>query len=152
MWEIDNISQLIAFLLSLAVGCVFCLIYDIFRAVRKSFKRNAAAMFFEDVLYSLLCGVIGFCFLLGTTGGDLRAFAFIGMGAGFFICRVTLSRVILPVLLFIIRILRRVFGGISRISAAVFTAIDKAFCKCGEKMRIFFKFLANSLKKGLKKK
>ena len=138
MWEIDNISQLIAFLVSLAVGCVFCLIYDIFRAVRKSFKRNAAAMFFEDVLYSLLCGVIGFCFLLGTTG--------------FFICRFTLSRLFLPVLLFIIRALRRVFGGISRISAAVFSAIDKAFCKCGEKIRIFFKFLANSLKKGLKKK
>ena len=87
MWEINNASQLIAFLTSLAVGCVFCLIYDIFRAVRKSFKRNAAAMFFEDVLYSFICGVIGFCFLLGTTGGDLRAFAFLGMGAGFFICR-----------------------------------------------------------------
>ena len=152
MWEINNASQLIAFLTSLAVGCVFCLIYDIFRAVRKSFKRNAAAVFFEDILYSLLCGVIGFCFLLGTTGGDLRAFAFIGMGAGFFICRFTLSRVFLPVLLFVIRILRRVFGGISRVSAAVFSAIDRAFCKCGEKIRIFFNFLANSLKKGLKKK
>ena len=152
MWEINNASQLIAFLLSLAVGCVFCLIYDIFRAVRKSFKRNAAAVFFEDILYSFICGVIGFCFLLGTTGGDMRAFVFVGMGAGFFICRVTLSRVILPVLLFIIRILRRVFGGISRVSAAVFSAIDKAFCKCGGKIRIFFKFLANSLKKGLKKK
>ena len=152
MWEINNASQLIAFLTSLAVGCVFCLIYDIFRAVRKSFKRNAAAMFFEDVLYSFICGVIGFCFLLGTTGGDLRAFAFIGMGAGFFICRFTLSRLFLPALLFIISILRRVFGGISRVSAAVFSAIDRAFCKCGEKIRIFFKFLANSLKKGLKKK
>ena len=152
MWEIDNISQLIAFLLSLAVGCVFCLIYDIFRAVRKSFKRNAAAVFFEDILYSFICGVIGFCFLLGTTGGDMRAFVFVGMGAGFFICRVTLSRVILPVLLFIIPVLPRVFGGISRVSAAVFSAIDRAFCKCGEKIRIFFKFLANSLKKGLKKK
>lgn len=152
MWEIDNISQLIAFLLSLAVGCVFCLIYDIFRAVRKSFKRNAAAVFFEDILYSLLCGVIGFCFLLSTTGGDLRAFTFIGMGAGFFICRLTLSRLFLPVLLFVIRVLRRVFGGISRVSAAVFSAIDRAFCKCGEKIQIFFNFLANSLKKGLKKK
>ena len=62
MWEINNASQLIAFLTSLAVGCVFCLIYDIFRAIRKSFNRTRYAVFFEDILYSLICGVIGFLY------------------------------------------------------------------------------------------
>ena len=80
MWEINNASQLIAFLTSLAVGCVFCLIYDIFRAIRKSFNRTRYAVFFEDILYSLICGVIGFLFLLAAAGGEIRAFALVGMG------------------------------------------------------------------------
>ncbi len=152
MWEINNASQLIAFLTSLAVGCVFCLIYDIFRAIRKSFNRTRYAVFFEDILYSLICGVIGFLFLLAAAGGEIRAFALVGMGVGFFICRFTLSRLFLPILLFIIRVFKTVFGKISRFSAAACAKICSVSDKCGSKISKFLKFIANTLKKGLKKK
>ena len=141
MWEINNASQLIAFLTSLAVGCVFCLIYDIFRAIRKSFNRTRYAVFFEDILYSLICGVIGFLFLLAAAGGEIRAFALVGMGVGFFICRFTLSRLFLPIL-----------GKFSRLSAAACAKICSVSDKCGSKISKFLKFIANTLKKGLKKK
>ena len=143
MWEINNASQLIAFLTSLAVGCVFCLIYDIFRAIRKSFNRTRYAVFFEDILYSLICGVIGFLFLLAAAGGEIRAF---------FICRFTLSRLFLPILLFIIRVFKTIFGKFSRLSAAACAKICSVSDKCGSKISKFLKFIANTLKKGLKKK
>ena len=148
MWEIDNLSQLIAFLLSVAVGCVFCLIYDIFRAVRKSFKQSGVAVFFEDILYSFICAVLSFCFLLSTTGGELRVFVFVGMGIGFSVCRFTLSRPIFSAMLFVLRFFRFLQGKISRLLSVITAATDK----CGGKIRIFFKFLINTLKKGLKKK
>lgn len=152
MWEINNASQLIASLTSLAVGCVFCLIYDIFRAIRKSFNRTRYAVFFEDILYSLICGVIGFLFLLAAAGGEIRAFALVGMGVGFFICRFTLSRLFLPILLFIIRVFKSIFGKFSRLSAAACAKICSVSDKCGSKISKFLKFIANTLKKGLKKK
>lgn len=152
MWEINNASQLIAFLTSLAVGCVFCLIYDIFRAIRKSFNRTRYAVFFEDILYSLICGVIGFLFLLAAAGGEIRAFALVGMGVGFFICRFTLSRLFLPILLFIIRVFKTIFRvKFSRLSAAACAKI----CSVSDKMRVknqqIFKIHRKYFKKRLEK-
>ena len=114
MWEIDNISQLIAFLLSLAVGCVFCLIYDIFRAVRKSFKRNAATVFFEDILYALICGVI-----------YLGAFSFRDRGSR----NMRMSLVLLPaaVSVVIMMVNGSIGIGVAADRAALIKALDTAF-------------------------
>ena len=121
-------------------------------SIRKSFNRTRYAVFFEDILYSLICGVIGFLFLLAAAGGEIRAFALVGMGVGFFICRLTLSRLFLPILLFIIHVFKAVFGKISSLSEAAGAKICAVSDKCGSKIRNFLKFIANTLKKGLKKK
>jgi len=90
--------------------------------------------------------------LLAAAGGEIRAFALVGMGVGFFICRFTLSRLFLPILLFIIRVFKTIFGKFSRLSAAACAKICSVLDKCGSKISKFLKFIANTLKKGLKKK
>ena len=92
MWEIDNFSQLTGVLYSAAVGAIYSFVYDIFRAARKTLRHSAALVFFEDIVFSFICAVSCFCFLLAISGGEMRGYVFFGILCGFTLFRVTASR------------------------------------------------------------
>ncbi len=92
MWEINIGDQALTFLMSLALGGVICLIYDVFRSVRIAAEHNAVKVFFEDIFFWLIAAFVTFMFLMGRTGGGIRGYVLFGALLGFFVIRLTLSR------------------------------------------------------------
>ena len=152
MWEIDNLSQLLAFLYSAVLGGIYCIIYDFLRALRKEIKFGTAAVFVSDILYSLICAVTCFCFLLAVTGGQPRGFVFAGAAVGFLITRLTVSRVLFFAFSKVLRGMRFIFKWISVIFSRFFTAISAQTERFGKKVKKIFILSVNTLKKHLKKK
>lgn len=152
MWEIDNLSQLLGFLYSVVLGIIFCLVYDVLRAFRAEIKFGTAAVFAADILYSVFCAVTCFCFMLSVTGGEIRAFVFVGAAVGFAASRFTVSCIFFFVLRRAVRAALFLFNRISLILGRFFTLMVAKFeflLKKAEKICVFSK---NTLKKHLKKK
>lgn len=140
MWEIDNLSQLTGFFRSVLLGCIYCIIYDFFRAGRKVYKSRTLSVFIQDLCFSLMCAFSCFCFLLAVTNGELRAYILFGIFLGFCICRLTFSR-----LLFYI--FKKIWGFLKRIFSRIGIVLNVFF----RKTEIFLRNRANTLKKLLKK-
>lgn len=94
--DFSNHAQLLTFLLAVALGAAFCLIYDVLRALRHCVQRGAVAVFFEDVVYFTVWGFCTFCFFLLFTKGMLRFYVFLGELLGYTVFRLTLSRIFYP--------------------------------------------------------
>ncbi len=94
--DFSNHAQLLTFLLAVALGAAFCLIYDVLRALRHCVRSGASAVFFEDVVYFTVWGFCTFCFFLLFTKGMLRFYVFLGELLGYVVFRLTLSRILYP--------------------------------------------------------
>ena len=135
MWEIDNFSQLTGVLYSAAVGAIYSFVYDIFRAARKTLRHSAALVFFEDIVFSFICAVSCFCFLLAISGGEMRGYVFFGILCGFTLFRVTASRFSLFIfqklfcLLHFLTLKNRLF------LSKVFMLNERLFCFLSKKMK-----------------
>lgn len=85
---IAGISQQVrVFLLSVSLGFILGVLYDVFRMIRIIFlkENRKTAIFVQDFFFVLLCGIITFLFLLSENYGELRGYVFIGEIIGFFI-------------------------------------------------------------------
>lgn len=140
MWEINNLSQLTGFFWSSLLGCIYCVIYDIFRAVRRVYKSSVLSVFIQDLCFSLFCALSCFCFLLAVTNGELRVYILVGIFLGFVACRITVSKPLFFVLKKILGLLKHVFSRVGAILNVFF-----------RKTEIFLQNRANTFKKLLKK-
>lgn len=144
MWEINNLDQTVTFLLSIAFGILFSVLYDVFKSVRIACRLKKLTVALSDVVYFLVITLFTFCFFMLRTKGQPRAFAFFGELLGFVLWRLTLSKYFLRVLLFAFRIFRSLLLKISLISSAFFGVIYRKITELYKK----FKKLS---KKGLKR-
>lgn len=140
MWYINIADQTITFLLSLAMGCVFCLLYDCFRILRIINNYSKIAIFFQDVLYWIICAFLCCCFLIIRCNGEVRGYVLVGSLLGWIIFRLTLSVLILAFARQIIRFIKWVYSKISGPVKALFKYIRK---KC----RAISKFFKNTASK-----
>ena len=127
MWEINAADQMLTVLFSFLTGIAFSLIYDVFKAMRLSFKKGTLAVFFEDILFCAVCTLITFCLLMLRTKGQLRLFVFSAEGAGFLSARWVLSPYTVAVLRLVLRFLSFAYGWVCGVLSGV-----------GRKCRIFF--------------
>lgn len=79
---------------ALALGVLMGSLYDIFRAMRKTFKHNPWAVAAEDILFCLIFAMGYYCFSLSRCGGALRGFTLAGMLIGFFVYLNTLGIIV----------------------------------------------------------
>lgn len=94
MWEINNFFQWLSFGRAIIFGFLLCLVYDVLRLDIFIFKKGVVAQIINDLIFWIIAMVTTFCFLLATTGGQVRMYVFIGMGIGFLAFKLTLSRFI----------------------------------------------------------
>lgn len=147
MWEIDITFQIWGFLVSVILGSVFCILYDFFRALRKSFYFSDFLVFLQDIVYFIICGFTVFLFLLALTNGCLRVYVFFGIAVGFYITRITLSFLFVKLFCFIILIFKKIYNLIYSFFAkfsADFASFGRLFC---ERVAQFFKKVKISIKK-----
>lgn len=101
MWEIDVGNQALTFALSMATGGIFCLSYDIVRAIRKVALNTFWAVLFTDILLWIIYAFVTFIFLIARTNGEIRGYVLVGEAIGFALCRISISRLLFPILRFI---------------------------------------------------
>ncbi|MBR5473581.1 MAG: spore cortex biosynthesis protein YabQ [Clostridia bacterium] len=101
MWEIDVGNQALTFALSMATGGIFCVSYDIVRAVRKVALNTFWAVLFTDILLWIIYAFVTFVFLIARTNGEIRGYVLVGEAIGFALCRISVSRLLFPILRFI---------------------------------------------------
>lgn len=143
MWEISNDSQVLNFILAVALGFVFCLAYDILRAYRATSDTSAISVFFGDLIFFSISAFLTFFFLLITTNGELRLYIILGILCGFFIVRLTVS-------LYIFRFFKWIFA---RVKASILKLLNAVFSflkKTRVKYDIFLKNMMKIFKKLLK--
>ncbi len=141
MWEISLNEQAVTFLLSLLLGVIFCFMFDLTRGLRIFGINSKIAVFFTDIIYFLLVSFINFCFFLTRESGQVRGYVFIGEIIGFFLFRLTLSKIIMMILTFLHKVYTRVKSRINKIKS-------KIYLKIKEKSLKFRKKVKKPLKKG----
>lgn len=141
MWEFTNSDQLVSFFVSLLFGVFYCLFYDLFRAVRRVFKSSYIAIFAEDIIYFLVISFVTFFLLLAYAKGEIRVYILAALFFGFLLCRVTVSKYVLNIFDFFLRLVFAVFLYIKRFIGGkillFFSLFDKflKFCKKISKKR-----------------
>ncbi len=143
MWEIDNNFQLISFLISCGVGVVYCLIYDILRAIRKSVIVTDGTVFLQDIVYFVIISVTTFMLLTALSNGEIRSYVIIGLLLGFSLCFCTFSKINLKVLIFLFKNTSFLSDKIISLINDLFDTICRFFSKTVKKTQ----YLLNNIKK-----
>ena len=147
MWEISNSLQLINFGWSVVLGIIFCIIYDVLRALRKVMSFSTVCIFFQDIFFSLMVAFAIFTFLLSVTNGELRGFIFVGIALGFFLSRVSLSILLVSFLKWIIGLVYGLFSFVSNWIYATFDHLTENIIKfCQKRVKDLKKLLKNARK------
>lgn len=115
-------QQTQVFLLCVGFGFLLGAVYDILKLTEKLLFPKSRNGLFRDIVFSIICTVSSFMFLLCIDGGKLRLYPYGGMAAGFAIWRFTLG---IPVRY----VLDRTADIISRFFAPLFTAVNNIFKK-----------------------
>lgn len=111
------------FLLSVAHGALLAFLYDLLRAVRRTFRHGGAAVAAEDFLFWLTAGFLTFCLAFFRTDGVIRGYVAVGIILGAILYHFTLSQVILTVFSWIFRGIRTIISGILTIVGRPFKKI-----------------------------
>ena len=132
MWEISNYDQIIGFLLSLLLGALFCLIYDVVRAYRFVWKSSALAIALVDLLIWIFYAVFTFVFLIARTNGEIRGYILVGEFLGFIIFRMVFSKILYSVFCF-------VFSQIILIQQKITNVFERFYSKIELLVSFFYK-------------
>ncbi len=151
MWEIDNNFQLISFLISCGVGVIYCLVYDILRAVRKSTNVTDGMVFLQDIVYFIIISITTFMLLTALSNGEIRSYVIIGLMLGFLLCFCTFSKINLKILVFFFSKLHFLCDWFVGLINAMLDAICRFFSKTIEKTRKLLNNIKKILKNYLKK-
>ena len=144
MWEIDIGEQLLFFGRSIVLGVIYCLSYDVLRALRRIVKISDISVSVQDIIFFIVISPITFLYLLAATNGELRFYIFIGIFLGFIISFYSLSRIWVTVL-------SSSFSMIFKVFNKSFSVINTFFSKEIYILRKYFKKTVNFFKKALKK-
>jgi spore cortex biosynthesis protein YabQ len=136
------------FFLSILLGLIFGMIYDLFRIARLAVKHKTIAVFIEDILFFTVIAFLSFIFSLASTNGTVRGYQIIGEISGFSLYIATLGEATLYFADKIIKIIKII---ISVIIKFLIRPIYKITAKILNFIFYPLRFLINICKKGLKK-
>ncbi len=83
--------QLIIFVFSCLWGAGLGFLYDCFRIIRIMINPRNIFIFFQDVIYFIISGLITFLFVLKFNHGEVRFYILAGEGIGWIIYHTTLG-------------------------------------------------------------
>lgn len=127
MGYIDVAFQTYTFLLSLCIGCGFCIVYDFLRAVRRFRFNGPVATFITDIVFWLFAGLVTYCFLLVTVKGQVRSFVVFGVFSSFLLFRLLFSRFTFAVFVKILTIFDLLLRMSSKFADKILSTINKSF-------------------------
>ena len=108
MGEVDFEYQLLTFLLSVALGIIICVLYDVLRITHKHCDKNGLIIFVTDILFWIIAAFLTYILLLLRCMGSIRVFVLLGEAIGFLLFRQSASDILLTVAEFIIKIIKKI--------------------------------------------
>lgn len=108
------------FLLTIALGLLFALIYHIFYVISKTIRLNKILKGLIDVIYWLLFALTLFLIMLKLNSGEVRPFALLGAGIGMILYYTALKGIM-------DRLMYPLFNIIKRLLLLIFTIIITPF-------------------------
>lgn len=136
MGHIDVTEEVITFLMSVCLGCAFCFLYDIVRALHKTTVSGFFEVLVLDLVFWTILTFCTFSFLVLRCAGMVRLYVIIGELCGFTAVRLTLSKII--VLL---------FSAVFSFAASVFGRFSDCLLKVTVGFENFLKKIVQSSKK-----
>ncbi len=137
------------FLMSVLMGGIFGVVFDVFRALRVIFPalRGKGATAVCDMLFFVICGMGMYIFSLTFARGEIRGYFWVGALLGGIVYLLTAGTVV-------IGIIRAVFGTVYKWLGRLFSLIFSPFARFGAKIatKIRSKFVLNAEISGRKGK
>lgn len=139
-WQIQTLGY------ALLVGVLLCLSYDLIRFFNKLTKPSTFVLALVDIIYWIYAAVVTFCFFMLFSKGVIRLYAYLGFFTGFFICRITISKLFMIALDCIIKLLKIISFWIRKPVVFVGSFLQNIAVKIGKKIT-GLKFWQKILKK-----
>lgn len=102
-------NQLFVLLYSLAVGVALGILFDVFKIKREFFGVTRLILFFDDLVYMLICTVVLILGVFKVNNGKLRWYELLAPAVGFIIYRLTLSKLIIAFFYFLSSRIKKLF-------------------------------------------
>lgn len=90
-------EQAYLFLISIAVGAFCGFVYDNFRVVRKLIKHKKFNVYVEDGLFWIIVTSVTYYIFLHKNNGEVRMYMILGIGLGFVVYILTVSKIFVKV-------------------------------------------------------
>ena len=139
MYSVPQNEQLAIFALSLGLGFLLGVLYDVMRAIRLSVTRSKIVLIICDVLYFILFGLISFLFILALNKGEIRFYIIMGEVIGAFFYYISLGIAVIKITDKAISLLRKFYSLAFKVVSAPFKALGKVFSAIFRKFSKLFK-------------
>lgn len=120
-------NQIYIFLFAVIFGLIFGVINDFFRFIRYLGFKSKTAVFFQDLIFMSLCGLLSFFFLLVFNKGEIRYFPLIGEFIGLAIYRYTIGIITYKIFKLILSFLQLIALFIKKIVRVILKVLKKIF-------------------------
>ncbi len=142
------------FVMYIAGGIIICILFDIFRALRKSIKTSDTITYVEDAIFWIITAVFLIYLIFVLNSGNLRIYNFIGLFLGVVIYYLTVSKYFMKILVKILTFFKKVITKILVIllipARVIFKINKKLICiaciNLQNMTNIFKKFLKTTKK------
>ncbi len=142
------------FFLSLGMGFLLGILYDVFRIIRMIAFGNRKSFWVQDILYFLVCTVVSFLFFLAINNGNVRGYELFGEALGWLIYYFSFGTAAIWLSEIIVSFFKRFFGGVLKIIISpfrkLFCLFHRIFTKIVKKTRKILKKIGKKLKFHLK--
>jgi hypothetical protein len=96
----------VVFMWALLWGALVYEIYEVFRCIRYFLNNGFLSTLICDILFMVISAFIVFIFALAYNFGEIRLYMLLGFSLSFFVLRITIGRVLFPV---VITPMRKIF-------------------------------------------
>lgn len=103
-------TQVQAFLLSLGIGIVIGILYDLFRILRLCFTDWKPVVLIQDLLFWSVSAVLSFLFVFVVNNGEFRGFLAFGELVGFALYYFTLGALVYKISGWLVHGIKKIFG------------------------------------------
>lgn len=107
LYGLSLATQTKNFLLSLGLGFMMGIFYDLFRIIRMSISKNKISVIISDLLYCIFLCFVTFLFCITVNEGQIRLYLLLGEAIGFAVYYFSLGAIIFSFSEFLVDFIKR---------------------------------------------
>ena len=166
-------NQLLEFFIYVISGILISIFFDVFRALRKSFKTSNLITYIEDLIFWIIVGLFLIWEIFTVSYGELRSYIFIALLLGIIIYLFAFSKYFLKISVKVLEVLKSIIRKVIAITSKLeniirsllkpililikkpicflFINFKKTFNKNKDKLNLNLKNFINTKKKKIRK-